>query len=333
MEDDNQNSSIIALKIIMALSLILVGMDLLEVYFSYISLKAFSREFNHEIFEECIKYHMFTQIVFTVFATMAGISAFIMSAGLLISHDFFATKALDSFVNFNFNIFGPYLLTMSIFGFTYYDKILYNCSREDFNIKHINFSTLLALAICFFISFFITFVFSFIEGYRVLLRSIRFSNNGYRFIGKFFWRYVFNRRRDEFQQSQNAIDHQFNILYNPDSYMQRENNHNNIINYNEEENRNNLINHQHDIELSNLNIINRAHNIENRIISQSNENQYSNNDLEEHLNPNPNGYSEEEKSILGNEDFSNINFNDVNQINLNIQNNKNILYKDRQDLK
>lgn len=252
---------------------------------------------------------MFTQIVFTIFATMAGISAFMMSAGLLISHDFFARKALDSFVNFNFNVFGPYLLTISIFGFTYYDRILYNCSREDFNVKHLNFSTLLALVICFFISFFITFVLSFFEGYRVMLRSIRFSNNGYKFLGKLFWKYVFNRRRDEFQRSQNAIDHQFNILYNPEINLRENNqiNNNNYINNNnfniiiddnQDRNRNNLVenNHNHDIELSNLNIMSRAHNFENRIINQDDENRNIGNDLQEPLNPNSIRIDENEKT-------------------------------------
>jgi len=260
MEDDNPNSSIIALKIIMALSLILVGMDMLEVFFSYVSLKEFAREFDHEIFEQCIKYHMLTQIIFTIFATMAGLSAFLMSAGLLISHNFFATKAIESFVNFNYNIFGPYLFTMSLFGIAFYEKILYNCSRENLRNKQLNFSTLLALLICFLISFFITFVYAFIEGYTVMLSSFRFKRSGFKFLGKLFWRYVFHRRRDEFQRSTNIIDHQFNRLYNEELQNSERNlienrNRRNSMNINRM-NENNL-----DNEIEMINVNSNQHNL------------------------------------------------------------------------
>ncbi len=311
MEETNQNSSIIALKIIMFLSLILVGMDLLEVYFSYVSLKTFSIEFNDIIFEECIKYHLFTQMVFTIFATMAGLSAFIMSAGILINENFFGFTALETFLNLNFTIFGPYLFIMSIFGFTYYDKILYNCSKEDFSIKHLNFSTLLAVIICFFISFFITFVYSFFEGYHIMVGSIRLNRHGYRFIGKLFWKYVFYRRRDEVERSNNPIDQQFNVLYNPNLHHQlyEERNNQISINNNLNNNRNNL---ENEIEMTN---IDNSRNQENNILI------INENNLEEPLN----GIINMNNQI---EDLSKINFNDINRINMSNRTNKNILFKE-----
>jgi len=335
MEDDNQNSSIIALKIIMILSLVLVGMDLLEVYFSYISLKAFSLEFNLLIFEECIKYHMFTQIVFTIFATMAGLSAFTMSAGLLISQNFFAKKALESFVNFNYNIFGPYLLAMSILGFTYYQKVLYNCSREDFSVKSLNYSTLLSLIICFIFSFLITFVYSFFEGYYVMLGSIRFNRNGYNFLGKLFWRYVFNRRRDEFPRSNNAIDNQFDILYNEGNQENRQNMSRGLIDYQNAFERNDINNNYNDVEMSNINVAIALNTTENEL-REDNRYNLDNDNLK---NLEENAYSNElntinnfENNYTENEDLANVNFNDINIIKINNLNNKNVLLRENKKL-
>lgn len=321
MEDDNPNSSILALKIIMALSLILVFMDALEVYFSYISLKSFSLEFNTQIFEECIKYHVLAQIIFTIFAAMAGLSAFLMSAGLLISHDFFALKIMESFVNFNYNIFGPFLFTMSIVGFGYYEKVIFFCDRDNFSSKHVNYSTLLALLICLFLSFFITFLYAFLEGYNVMIGSIRFNRSGYKFLGKLFWKYVFTRRRDEYLRSNSALDQQFMRLYNSEAnpHPSPHQNQDQQVHNQGDINSNLII--QNDLENNNNNDNNNNH------LDNENDLNIMNNDLREPFNTAFQLNIIQEIDNSNEEDLSKINFNDKNVIN-NIAMNKNIFIKD-----
>lgn len=207
---DNQDNSRVALKIVFILSLLLVWMDMLELYFSYTHLKDTAERFDPHIFEQCIKYHLISQMFFTVFATFAGISACIMSLGLLINYEFFAIKVLDTFLQYNYFIFGPYLIASCLLGFYYFNDVAYNCDPNQLSRKYINFSTVLAMMICLFISFVITFGYSVYWSFKMLLNSIRFTNEGSVILGRIFWRYVFNRSRETIhidQSEENSINY------------------------------------------------------------------------------------------------------------------------------
>jgi hypothetical protein len=132
--------------------------------------------------------------VFTLFATFAGISAFFMSLGLLINYEFFSNKLLETFLDWNYLIFGPYLLAACILGYVNFGFIAFNCDRTDISQKYINFSTLMALIICFLLSIIITIMYSFIKGATVMVLSITFREGGLRCLGRRFWSYVFYRR-------------------------------------------------------------------------------------------------------------------------------------------
>ena len=195
MNDDFDNSRL-ALKIVLVLSLLLVTMDFLEIYFSFEHLKEAATKFEALVFENCIKYHLLSQIVFTLFATFAGLSAFFMSLGLLVNYEFFSLKILETFLFWNYIIFGPYLLSACILGYINFSDIAFNCDRRDISQKYINFSTLMALVICFLLSIIITIMYAFLCGARKMILSITFRKGGWKWLGRRFWRYVLSRPRN-----------------------------------------------------------------------------------------------------------------------------------------
>ena len=215
--DDGVDNSRLALKIVLVLSLLLVSMDFLEIYFSFEHLKDASIKFDPVIFENCIKYHLLSQIVFTSFATFAGLSAFFMSFGLLINYEFFSMKMLDTFLYWNYIIFGPYLLAACILGYINFSEIAFNCDRRDISQKYINFSTVMALVICFFLSIIITMMYSFLCGAQKMILSITFREGGWKWLGRRFWKYVFSRNG---QLNNNEMELREPFL--PNNYNQRE---------------------------------------------------------------------------------------------------------------
>jgi hypothetical protein len=192
--DDNIETSRIALKIVLFLSAILVAMDVLEVYFAFMSLKKASGLFDPITFEQCLKYHILSQIFFTLFATFSGVSALLMSLGLLVNYEIFTHKALDTFMYMNYMIFGPYLLGACFLGFFYFEEVVYSCPKLDVSEKFLNLSTLFVLCICFVISMIITIGYSVLSSIHNLHLSINNRDEGSRWLRKLFWWSVFTRR-------------------------------------------------------------------------------------------------------------------------------------------
>lgn len=197
--EDGQDESRIALKIVFILSLILVSMDVMEIYFAYSQLIETSTTIDAIVFESCVKYHILSQMFFTAFATFAGISACIMSIGLVINFEFFAVKVMDTFLHFNYLIFGPYLFGSCLLGYYNFSKIAFNCDSKNINKTYLNFSTVLALFICILFSFIVTLGYSIFWSLRKFMYSIRFRPEGNYVLGRIFWRYVFNRSSDSIQ--------------------------------------------------------------------------------------------------------------------------------------
>lgn len=210
--NDNDDNSMMAIKVVMIISLVLISMDILEVYFSFANLKIASEKFGLDIFENCIKYHIISQMVFTLFATFAGISAFIFSLFLLLDSELFITKMYKSFLHWNHLIFGPYLLTVSVLGFVYFNQICYNCDPNDLSRKYINVSTIMSLAICFLVSSLISITFSFCYATRKILLSIRFRPGGWRFLGRYFWNYIRNHNNDNNNNNNNQVNNRDNPI-------------------------------------------------------------------------------------------------------------------------
>lgn len=188
-----RETSQVALKIVFGLSLLLVTMDSLEVYFSFEQLSNASRKLESDFFESCVKYHVISQIFFTLFATFAGFSACLMSFCLIINYSFFQAKLIDTFLYWNYLIFGPFLLGSCILSFFYWNDIVYYCDPRFLDVKYFNFSTLMAIVICLVFSLIITLTFSIWNSFHTLIQSVRFRSDGNRVIGRLFWDYVINR--------------------------------------------------------------------------------------------------------------------------------------------
>ena len=201
--NDEDNSSRFAIKLVFFLSLLLVGMDILEIYFSYFSLIEYSKTLVPIVYTKCVKYPIITQMFFTTFATLAGLSACIMSLGLLINEHFFALKLLDTFVFYNFYSFGPFLLGCSILAFCYFGQVCYSCDSDNYNVQYLNISTVICIIIAFTIGLIVTLSFSIISAFEYFNNSIKFNRDGNYLLGKLFWKYVFGRAIQDLNREDN----------------------------------------------------------------------------------------------------------------------------------
>ena len=195
--DDPEDNSHTALKIVFVFSLLLIFMDIYELYFSYYSLIDYAESFLPEVFEQCVKYHIITQMFFTVFAALAGFSACIMSFFMLFNYQFFIYKLIETFMFYNFYAFGPVLLGLSSFAFMYFDKVCNTCDNDDYKKQYTNFVTVVCLVITFLVSLLITVWYSAVGAFDLFNNSIRFNSDGNYVIGKLFWKIVFNRGAQE----------------------------------------------------------------------------------------------------------------------------------------
>ena len=167
-----EDSGRTALKIIFILAFFLSSIDLMEIYYSYLSLSEYSNTLLPEVFDNCVKYHIISQIFYTLFAALAGISACLMSIGLLINYQIFALKLLDSFLYYNFYCFGPLLLGSSILAFIYFPNIIYNCDTDDYTKQYLNISTVISIFFGFLISLLISFEYTGINSFEYFNNSI-----------------------------------------------------------------------------------------------------------------------------------------------------------------
>jgi Na+-transporting NADH:ubiquinone oxidoreductase subunit NqrD len=134
-------------------------------------------------------------VVFALFACLAALSALIMSMGLLINYRFFTTKLMDSFLHYNYLIFGPYLLGACVLSLFYFNNVVYNCDKE-LKEKTFNIATFITIFICLIISFCITLGQSVYVNTIFWVDSIRDGPNGSKLMGKIFWKIALSRRNN-----------------------------------------------------------------------------------------------------------------------------------------
>ena len=146
-------------------------------------------------YNQCSESMIVSEIIFTVFATMVGLSATILSIGFLINSDYFLEKFLNCFVYFNYFIFGPFLLCTSIFGFINFNKIGYTCEYEPNNVS-LNISMLICLIFITTLGSIITVGFSTFNIFEYFQDSIKFTNDSDYILGKTFWKVAMPRIRN-----------------------------------------------------------------------------------------------------------------------------------------
>ena len=196
MFNNDFNDSSFAMKVVFVMSIILISLDVLELITSFKSLKLGSEKFDIVIFENCIKYHIISQMVFTLFALFSGLSALMLSLLLILDSDYLRIKMYSSFVHWNYLVFGPYLLSTCVIGFVNFNEICYNCDPNNLSMRYLNISTVMSLAVVFIISSFISVIFAFGYAFNKIMLSIRFKPGGWKFLGRYFWSYVLSHENE-----------------------------------------------------------------------------------------------------------------------------------------
>jgi hypothetical protein len=134
------------------------------------------------------------------------------------------TKFLNTYVQMNIMIFGPYLLGLSILGFLHWEKIFYVCENVIINsqIKR-NFSTtiFINLIACFIISTIVTISFAVYKSFDIYTNSITSRRDGSSLLKSIFWKVVLKfRRREEHDQA--GIENIDNIVIRQDALINEE---------------------------------------------------------------------------------------------------------------
>ena len=185
--ENEVDSSRISIIIVLILSLLVIIMDVLEISLSFENFRHMMKKVEPTVFEECFKYQILSQIIFTVFALFAGLSALLMSIGLLVNFRFFTNKLIDTFLYYNYIIFGPYLLAGCVFSIFNFSNVAYQCERDH---KQLNYATLFTIIVCIVVSFLVTLSQSLYKTSLLMIDSIRNGPNGIKLIGKAFWTVV-----------------------------------------------------------------------------------------------------------------------------------------------
>lgn len=190
--DDDPDKTTILFVLISALSLVLL--DIISLLSSYDDLTYYLSK-SDSYYNQCSESMVVSEIIFTVFATMVGISATILSIGFLINTDYFLEKFLNCFVYFNYFIFGPFLLCTSIFGFINFNKIGYTCEYDPSKVS-LNISMLICLVFISTLGSIITVGFSTFNIFEYFQDSIKFTNDSDYILGKTFWKVAMPRIRN-----------------------------------------------------------------------------------------------------------------------------------------
>jgi hypothetical protein len=191
MENEVESSKM-SLWVVLILSILLISLDSIEIYFNLNNIKLASEKVSPKVYENCFKIQFLSQVVFSLFSCLTGVSALIMSMGLLINYRFFTSKLMDTFLHFNSLIFGPYLFGTCVLSFFYFNSVVYNCDK-DFKEKTFNLVTFLTIFVSLIISFFITVGNSAYMRTKFLVDSIRDGPNGNKVVGKLFWKIALSR--------------------------------------------------------------------------------------------------------------------------------------------
>jgi len=190
--NDGPDKTTILFVLISALSLVLL--DIFSLLSSYDDLTYYLSR-TDSYYKQCSESMVISEIIFTFFATMVGISATILSIGFLINTDYFLEKFLNSFVYFNYFIFGPFLLCASIYGFINFNKIGYTCEVDQRNVS-LNVSMLICLIFICTLGSIITVGFSTFNIFEYFQDSIKFTSDSDYILGKTFWKVAMPRIRN-----------------------------------------------------------------------------------------------------------------------------------------
>ena len=173
---------------------IVLTISTFDVYRFFQIINSLKRQYfllSHEIFENCMLYQSICDLFILFFTFFIGISIFIYCFGITISENVF-DKSLQSYLYFNYIIFGPYMTMGIILSFKYSDKLVYRCNNYNPVSKVINYRFLFYVMLLLTLTVTITFVASMYYATVYFESSVQNKITGNYFIGKFFWNRALN---------------------------------------------------------------------------------------------------------------------------------------------
>lgn len=195
IENNDNQSNKITISILLIISLSLVCLDFYSLYQTFNYLNYHLKSNNDSFYNQCIESKIILEIVFIIFATLAGISGTILSIGFLVKNELFLEKIFVSFGHFNYFIFGPFLFANSIFGLINFQKIGYSCEADP-EKSNINLSILICLIIILTFGSVITAGYSTINIFEYFYNSLKCKSDANYLIGKAFWKYALSKKRN-----------------------------------------------------------------------------------------------------------------------------------------
>ena len=195
INEDESSSTDITLIFLLVVSGVLVAVDMMEIY-SILQNWRYSLLVISPIFENCLKWELYTKSIFGIFSTLAALSALILSFGLLLNTEKFVNKFLDSFLYYNWLLFGPYMLSFSIIGIFHWNQVVYICDKNNLNDKIIAPATVFSLLSCLIISSVLSIAKSVYQSILLLHDSIMRKPNGSVVLRKLFWWSVLRNRNE-----------------------------------------------------------------------------------------------------------------------------------------
>lgn len=259
MMDHNPESNF-TLYSMLILCVMLAGMNSVELH--KIALLWKQMPFiNFEVFDSCLKYQYIIKTFFCLFSLLATISALILTLGILFNSLFMSRKLMDSYLNFVYYIFGPFLLVCSSLGLNYWQEITQIC-YYDTREKYFSISNASSIIFCFMLSVALTLIVEFYNSLDLYSNSITRQPNGSKGLAKIFWFVALKFRNSTssiFQaQSNSNREYNVNINHNNNNNLQDNSNisflsfsHQNIINNGNNSNNLNSMNNQNNQNSSN----------------------------------------------------------------------------------
>jgi hypothetical protein len=137
-------------------------------------------------YPDCLRYRLIAKIVFSLFSIFASLSSLIIIIFMIVGFEYFAEKIFSTYIYFNSLIFGPYMLSMSIYGLYYVDDFIYNC--DGFSDK--SHDMMISLMSSFIFSLIITVCVLLYDTINCYVESILRRRDGNKVITYLFWRTV-----------------------------------------------------------------------------------------------------------------------------------------------
>jgi hypothetical protein len=106
---------------------------------------------------------------------------------MIIGFEYFVEKLFTTYIHFNFLMFGPYLLALSIFGLYYSDDFIYNCNAHGEDRSH---DMMVSLVGSFCFSLIITICVLLYDTISCYIESILRRRGGNKVITCLFWKTV-----------------------------------------------------------------------------------------------------------------------------------------------